>query len=45
VLISDELVEVLGMSDRIFVVNNGRVAKEIDRGSDFSEEKIIEVMV
>jgi ribose transport system ATP-binding protein len=45
VLISDELLEVLGMADRIFVVNKGAIAKEIHRGPDFSEEKIIEVMV
>jgi ribose transport system ATP-binding protein len=45
VLISDELMEVLGMADRIFVVNQGEVAKEIARGSEFTEEKIIEVMV
>lgn len=45
VLISDELTEALGMSDRLLVFNNGRIAKEIARGSEFSEESVIEVMI
>ncbi len=45
VLISDELTEVLGMADRILVVNKGKVEKEILRGPDFSEEAVIEVMI
>lgn len=44
-LISDELTEALGMSDRLLVFNNGKIAKEIARGVDFTEEKVIEVMV
>lgn len=45
VLISDELTEALGMSDRICVLKDGRIAKEIQRGPDFSEDTIIEVMI
>ena len=45
ILISDELTEVLGMSDRILVMKNGRVEAQLDRGSDFTEEKVIEVMI
>ena len=45
VLISDELTEVLGMADRIFVVKTGKAVKEIMRGPDFSEETVIEVMI
>ncbi|MDR3364702.1 MAG: sugar ABC transporter ATP-binding protein [Clostridiales Family XIII bacterium] len=45
ILISDELLEVLGMADRIFVVKNGKIAKELRRGADFTEENIIEVML
>ena len=45
VLISDELTEVLGMSDRIFVMKTHKVVKEIMRGPDFSEENVIEVMI
>ena len=45
ILISDELTEVLGMSDRIIVMKNGEVVSMLDRGPDFTEEKVIEVMV
>ena len=45
VLISDELLEVLGMADRIFIMKNGRLKKEIHRGAEFTEEEIIEVML
>jgi ribose transport system ATP-binding protein len=45
VLISDELLEVLGMSDRILVIKNGELAEEVPRGMRFSEEEIIEVML
>ena len=45
VLISDELTEVLGMSDRILVMKNGKVVSRMDRGADFTEQKVIEVMV
>lgn len=45
ILISDELPEAIGMADRILVLNNGEVKGELTRGCDFSESKIIEVMV
>jgi len=45
VLISDELLEVLGMADRIFVMKNGQIKKELLRGPQFTEEEIIEVML
>ena len=45
VLISDELMEVLGMADRIFVIKDGKIAREIKRGPDFTEDNIIEVML
>ena len=45
VLISDELLEVLGMADRIFIMKNGQIKKEIHRGPQFTEEEIIEVML
>jgi ribose transport system ATP-binding protein len=45
VLISDELLEVIGMADRILVVKNGEVRKDIPRGPGFTEEEIIEVML
>lgn len=44
-LITDELTEAMGMADRIIVLRNGKIAGEMERGEDFSESKIIEVMV
>ena len=40
IMISSELPEVLGMSDRIYVLNEGRIVGEFDRG-DASQEKIM----
>lgn len=45
ILISDELAEVLGMSDRIIVMKNGKMNGEFQRGENFTQEKLIEVMV
>ena len=45
ILISDELAEVLGMSDRIIVMRDGKMNGEFHRGENFTQEKLIEVMV
>lgn len=45
ILISDELPEVLGMADRILVMKNGAVNGEFIRGTNFTQEELIEVMV
>jgi len=45
ILISDELTEVLGMSDRLFVMKNGKITKEIRRDEDFTEQSVIGVMI
>ncbi|MDR1245975.1 MAG: sugar ABC transporter ATP-binding protein [Clostridiales Family XIII bacterium] len=45
ILISDELLEIIGMADRVFVVKYGEIAQELVRGTGFSEEAIIEVML
>lgn len=44
-LISDELPEVMGMSDRILVMREGKVSGEISRSETFSTNKIMEVML
>lgn len=44
-LITDELTEALGMADRILIMKNGRLSGILERGEDFSESKIIEVML
>jgi ribose transport system ATP-binding protein len=45
ILITDELPEAIGMADRIIVMNNGKIAKSINRSEGFTEESIIEVMI
>lgn len=45
ILISDELTEVLGMADRLLVMKDGRVTREIRRDEDFTEQAVIGVMI
>ena len=45
VLISDELTEVLGMADRLLVMKDGCVTKEIRRDEEFTEQSVIGVMI
>ncbi|MGN0734150.1 MAG: sugar ABC transporter ATP-binding protein [Emergencia sp.] len=45
ILISDELAEILGMADRLLIMKDGEVKGEFSRGEDFTQEKLIEVMV
>jgi len=44
-LISDELTEVLGMADRLMVMKDGRIMKEIRRDEEFTEQSVIGVMI
>ena len=44
IMISSELLEVIGMSDRIYVVSEGRIAGEVS-GSEATEEKIMTIAV
>lgn len=41
IMISSEMPELIGMSDRIIVMNEGRIAAELER-KDFSQETILE---
>ena len=41
-MISSELPEILGMSDRILVMQNGEIVAELGRG-EASEERIVEL--
>ena len=43
-LISSELPELLGMCDRIYVMNEGRIAGELD-GADATQEKIMKFVI
>lgn len=44
-LISDELNEVIGMSDRLIIMKNGEISNILSRTDGFAEEKIMEAMI
>jgi ribose transport system ATP-binding protein len=44
-LISDELPEIIGLSDTVYVFKNSRIEKKFKRSEGLTEEKIIEVML
>ena len=44
IMISSELVEVLGMADRIYVMNEGKIKGEINR-NDATQEKIMKIAI
>lgn len=44
IMISSELPEVLGMSDRIYIMNEGKIAGELS-GEEASQEKIMSIIV
>lgn len=45
IMISDELQEAMGMSDRILIMKEHKAAGMLSRNTDFTEEKIMEVML
>lgn len=45
IMICDEMVEAIGMADRILVMKEGAIRKEFARKDGFSEKKLVEVMV
>ncbi len=45
VIISEEMAELIGMSDRLVVMKDGRIAKEFERSSTLSESDIIQYMI
>ncbi len=44
-LISEELLELIGMSDRIIAIKDGLIQSEIKRGEEMTEEKIIKNII
>ena len=42
IMISSEMPELLGMSDRILVMSNGMIAGELDR-SEYSQARVLEM--
>ncbi len=45
VMISEELMELIGMSDRMLIMKNGSIAKEMMRSPDVTDAQIIEYMI
>lgn len=45
IMITDELGEAIGMCDDIIVMKDNKIVKSIERGPEFKEEIIIEVMI
>lgn len=45
IMISEELPELIGMSDRILIMKDGQVTKEFTRSPDLTQEQIIEYMI
>ncbi|MFA5657969.1 MAG: sugar ABC transporter ATP-binding protein [Oscillospiraceae bacterium] len=45
IMISEELPEVIGMSDRILAVKDGRITKELLRSSELNESEVIQYMI
>ena len=44
-MISEELPEVIGMSDRILVLKDGQIVKSFDRSPELSEADVIQYMI
>ncbi len=45
VIISEEMSELIGMSDRLIIMKDGEITKEFPRSKDLSESDIIEYMI
>ena len=45
IMISEELPELIGMSDRILIMKDGEITKEFMRDKDLTQEQIVEYMI
>lgn len=45
ILISEELAELIGMSDRLMIMKDGSIAKEFTRNSDLTDSEVINYMI
>ncbi len=45
ILISEELMELIGMCDRILIMKNGEINGEVQRDIDLDENKLISMMI
>lgn len=44
-MISEELPELIGMSDRIIILKDGKIVKRLDRSKDIKESTVIDYMI
>ena len=44
-MISEEMPELMGMSDRIIIMKDGEITKEFERSADLSDAEIIQYMI
>ena len=45
VMISEELVELIGMSDRMVIMKDGHIATEVMRSPDVTDSQLIEYII
>lgn len=45
IMISEELPELIGMSDRIVIMKDGQIAKEFERSPELTQEQIVQYMI
>lgn len=45
IMVFEEMPELLGMSDRVLILRDGRAMGELSRGPDFTEENVIRMMI
>jgi ribose transport system ATP-binding protein len=45
IMISEELMELIGMCDRILIMKDGKISGELERNRDLDENRLIEKMV
>ena len=45
IMISEELLELMGMSDRMMIFKDGKLAKEFQRSASLTEKDIIEYII
>ncbi len=45
IMISEEMAELIGMSDRLLVMKDGRITKEFERNGNITEQDIIQYMI
>ena len=45
IMISEELMELIGMSDRIIIMKDGKISGELERNQNLDENGLISMMV